>query len=234
MKRTVLLLGFAATLTFAAGCRLWPLAYFAQLGGPQAQNAQVRVVHASPDAPAVDVCADGGVLFAGASFPAATSYESVPAATYAVNVIASGSGCDSAGVIEANLPLTAGTDTTVVAVGLLADIEPLVLSDDNSAPAAGNAKVRFVHASPDAPTVDITLTDGTTLFDDIAFKENGGYLEVAAGTYTLQVRDETGTAVVAVPGLDNLVLEDGAIYTVFAVGLLNGTPSLQVLITQDN
>lgn len=41
------------------------------------------MVHASPDAPAVDVAVKGGpVLFAGLPFPRASAYASVPAGTY--------------------------------------------------------------------------------------------------------------------------------------------------------
>jgi hypothetical protein len=188
-------------------------------------------VHASPNAPAVDVCVDGAPAFTNAAFPSATSYAELPAATYQVRVTAAGAGCDSAGVINAALPVAANTDTTVVAIGLLADIEPLVLADDNSPPDAGRAKVRFVHASPNAPAVRITLPDGTPLFTDVAFGESGGYIEVPAGTYTLQVRDATGATVVLT--LNNVALSDGEIYTVYAVGLLGGTPALSAFTTID-
>lgn len=195
-------------------------------------TARVRVVHASPDAPAVDVCVDGSVAFDNAAFPSATEYAALTPATYAVRVVPAGAGCGSAGVIDADLPLAANSDTTVVALDFLADIEPLVLTDDNSSPQAGNAKVRFVHASPDAPTVDITLTDATTLFNDVSFKENGGYIEVAAGSYDLQVRDETGATVVLT--LNDPSVSAGGVYTIYAVGLLAGDPDLDVLITLDN
>ncbi len=195
-------------------------------------NARLRVVHASPDAPAVDVCANGQAVFQGATFPGATAYTSVSPGTYAIRVTAAGAGCSSAGVINADLPLSANQDISVVAVNLLAQIEPLVLTDNNTPPASGKAKIRVVHASPDAPTVDITLADGTTLVDNISFKQASAYLEVAAGSYDLQVRDESGTAVVLT--LNGTALSAGKIYTVFAVGLLNGTPALSSLITVDN
>jgi len=111
-------------------------------------------------------------------------------------------------------------------------IEPLVLVDDNTAPASGQARVRFVHAGPDAPTVDVTLTDGTTLFDDVSFKEASAYISVAAGTYDLQVRDESGAVVVLT--LADVTLAAGRVYTVFAVGLLAGDPALTALLTLDN
>jgi hypothetical protein len=62
-------------------------------------------------------------------------------------------------VIDVTLDLAA-SNYTVVAVGQLANIEPLVVVDNNRAPAAGNPRVRFAHASPDAPAVDIVVAGG--------------------------------------------------------------------------
>ncbi len=221
--KSMITIAMAGLAVLIAGCPL--------MTNDDKSSARVRAVHASPDAPSVDVCASGATLFSNAAFPAATNYATVDAGTYDVNVVAAGAGCSSAGVIAAPLTFAADTDTTIVALNVLDAIEPLVLLDDNSAPAAGNAKVRFVHASPDAPTVDITLPDGTTLFNDISFKENGGYVEVPGATYTLQVRDETGTAVVLT--LSDVTVEVGRVYTIYAVGLLNGTPALNALISVD-
>lgn len=203
-----------------------------QMKEPTPETARLRVVHASPDAPNVDVCVNGAAAFSNAAFPGATDYAEVDEGTYQIRVVAAGSGCSSGGVINAELTLAADTETTVVAANTLDAIEPLVLEDDNSAPAAGMAKVRVVHASPNAPTVDITLTDGTTLFDNVSFTEVANYIEAGAGTLDLQVRDETGTAVVLT--LENVTVEAGTVYTVYAIGLLNGTPALNALITVDN
>jgi Domain of unknown function (DUF4397) len=223
--RKVLILCTAGMVVSMGGCPLQP-------DGQNGKTARLRVIHASPDAPAVDVCANGQAAFEGAAFSGATAYATLDEGTYAIRVTAAGAGCDSAGVINASLPLSSGQDVSVVAVNRLSQIEPLVLIDNNASPAAGKAKVRFVHAGPDAPTVDITLTDGTTLFDNVSFKQSSGYLEVAAGSYDLQVRDETGAAVVLT--LNDTALGAGNIYTVFAVGLLNGTPALNALVTLDN
>jgi hypothetical protein len=224
VKRISTALGISLTAFMTAGCF--------QMQKPAPETARIRVVHASPDAPDVDICANGTTAFSDVAFPGATNYATVEEGTYQIRVVAAGSGCGGGGVINAALPLPADTETTVVAVNTLDAIEPLVLEDDNSMPTAGAVKVRFVHASPNAPTVDITLTDGTTLFDDIAFKEIGDYIEAPAGTVDLQVRDETGTVIVLT--LEDATLEAGTVYTVYAVGLLNGTPALGALITVDN
>lgn len=204
MKRLFLL---AAILALTLGLNSMALAADGQ--------ARVRVVHASPDAPAVDVWVNGDVAFSNAPFKGITDYASLDPASYQVQVTPTGASTPV--VIDATLDLAADTDYTVVAVGQLANIEPLVLVDNNAAPAAGKAHVRFVHASPDAPAVDIAVKGGPVLFENVAFKGVGDYLPVDAGTYDLEVRlAGTTTVALEVPGV---TLDNQAVYTVFAMGL---------------
>lgn len=192
-------------------------------------KARVRVVHASPDAPAVDVWVNGSVAFANAPFQGITDYAELDPATYSVQV--SPAGATEPIVINADLELMADTDHTVVAVGKLESIEPLVLIDSNSAPEAGKAHVRFVHASPDAPSVDIAVAGGPVLFADIPFKGVGDYLPVDAGTYDLEARVAgTETVALSVPGV---ALEAGNVYTIFAMGLVEGDPALAAVPSVD-
>ncbi len=196
----------------------------------QENMARVRVVHASPDAPAVDVWVDGNVAFSNAPFTGITGYASLEPAGYNVQVVPTGE--TEPVVIDANLDLTANTDYTVVAVGALENIEPLVLVDDNSRPAEGKAHVRFVHASPDAPAVDIAVAGGgPVLFSNVAFKAVGSYLPVDAATYDLEVRI-AGTEDVAL-SVPDLTLDEGTVYTVFAMGLAGGEPALQAVPAVD-
>jgi len=192
--------------------------------------ARVRVVHASPDAPAVDVWVNDAITaFSNAPFKGITDYAELDAGTYNVKVVPAGA--MEPVVIEADLSLAADTDYTVVAVGQLAAIEPLVLVDNNSMPAAGKAHVRFVHASPDAPAVDIAVKDGPVLFSNVAFKGVGDYLPVDAGTYDLEVRlAGTDTVALSVPGV---ALADQTVYTIFAMGLAGGEPALQAVPSVD-
>jgi hypothetical protein len=91
--------------------------------------------------------------------------------------------------------------------------------------------VRFVHLSPNAPAVDVTLPDGKKLFSNISFKERSNYISVAPGTYTLQVRPAGSDQVVlSVPGVR---LAPGTIYTVYAVGLAGEQPPLDALLAVD-
>ena len=194
-------------------------------GGPR-----VRAVHASPDAPAVDVWVDGTKAFANAAFKGITPYAELSQGMHNFQIVPAGA--TEPVVIEADLDLQNDMDYTIVALNELASIEPLVLADNNSLPAPGKAHVRFVHASPDAPAVDIAVADGgPVLFGGISFKGVGDYLPVDAGTYDLEAR-LAGTNDVAL-SLPGITLKEGTVYTVYAVGLAGGEPALTAVISVD-
>jgi hypothetical protein len=194
-------------------------------------EARIRVLHASPDAPAVDVYLDGSEAISDLAFDEITDYVSVPAGSHTVEVFPAAADGTGDAVITADVTLSADTDYTVAAVAALAEIEPLVLVDDNSAPAEGESKLRFVHASPDAPAVDIYAEGAGVVVPNAAFKDASGYLDLPAATYDLEVR-AAGTETVALD-LPGIMLEEGTVYTAFAVGLLEGEPALSAKLTVD-
>lgn len=217
--------------TFGRKFPLMFLAALVALLGVSAASAQsseaawVRIVHASPDAPAVDIWVNGEVAISGLAFGEATDYVELPGGDYDVAVTPEGAGAEDA-VIEATLTLENGMAYTVAAVGQVAEIEPLVLSDDLTAPADGTAHVRVVHASPDAPAVDVAVAGGPVLIENLEFKADSGYLPVDAMSYDLEVRP-TGTEDVAID-IAGFNAEAGTVYTVMAIGLA-GDGSLTVL-----
>jgi hypothetical protein len=165
-------------------------------------------------------------VFSNVAFEESTSFAEVPAGTYNVKVVPTG--MTSPVVIEADLSLDAATDYLVVATDLLASITPVILTADGSTPTAGNAWVRFLHGSPDAPAVDIAVANGgPVLFADVSFQEFSSYLPVAAGTYDLEARlAGTSTIVLSLPGI---MVEDGGVYTAVATGLVADIGALENL-----
>lgn len=187
-------------------------------------TARVRVLHASPDAPAVDVYVNGNLTLSSVSFFTASDYLDLPAGTYRVQVTPAGSPA-SAAVIDASATIEAGKAYTIAATGPVASIKPTIIVDDLSAPAGGQAKVRVYHFSPDAPAVDVKLADGTTLLSNLAFPDASDYLEVPAGSYDIQVTPAGGSDVVI--DLPQTNLAAGKIYSVFATDVVsNITPQL--------
>lgn len=186
-------------------------------------NSLVKVVHASPDAPGVDLLVDNTVAGTNLTFPNNTGYLTVSSGTKNIKVNVTGT---MTTVIEANIDFMQDKNYSVFAVNSVANIEPLLIEDDLTAPAQGKAHVRFIHLSPDAPAVDITLTDGTIVFGNKSFKEFTAFTPLDATTYNLQVR-VAGTPNVALD-LPGITLEAGKIYTVFAKGFLNGIGQQQL------
>lgn len=221
MKRFTGLLfaGLAAVALVTPSYAATPLNAIISADDPEGNmgGARVRVVHASPDAPAVDVWVEGSIVFENVAFEDITDLVEVPAGTYNVQVVPHGATMPV--VIEADLDLAAATDYTVVATDFLANITPIILTADGGTPTDGNSWVRFFHGSPDAPAVDIAVADGgPVLIPDVAFQEFSEYLEVPAGTYDLEAR-LAGTMDVAL-SLPGVMIGDGDVVTAYATGLV--------------
>ncbi|MGE0599732.1 MAG: DUF4397 domain-containing protein [Dehalococcoidia bacterium] len=190
-----------------------------------ADTGRVRVMHASPDTPAVDIFVDGAKAVTALAFPNNTPYVTLPAGGHNVKVFVSPSDGSGAPALEATLNVEAGKDYSVLAVGELGkgSLGLYVLEDNNATPAAGKAHIRLIHAAPDAPPVNVAVAGtNTNVFTGVAYRNFGQYTPVDAGTYSLDVNvNSSGATVLTIP---NLKLEARTVYTAVAVGLAgNGT-----------
>ena len=115
--------------------------------------------------------------------------------------------------------MTAAAALFLAVAGPVAAAEPLtavVAVDDTGTPAAGQAWVRVLHGSPDAPSVDVKANDADIL-TDVPFGTISDYLPVDAGTYNIKVcAAGTDTCVIDA----DLTFEDGKRYTVAATDLV--------------
>lgn len=196
-------------------------------------NAGVRAVHASPDAPNVDIIVNNNFAqpaFTNVPFTAVSDYAQLPTGTYNLKVVPTGQ--QAPVVIDANIDVDGTMDYTVIASDVLSNITPLVFVDQNTAK-VGEASIRFIHLSPNAPAVDIALTNsGPVLFGNVSFQESGGYISVPAGTYDLEARlAGTNNVVLSIPGV---MVEGGTVYTAYAMGLVgNAQTPLQAVLSVD-
>ncbi|WP_226005416.1 DUF4397 domain-containing protein [Natrinema salinisoli] len=182
--------------------------------------ANVRVAHLSPDAPNVDVYVGGDPVLEDVPYRAVSDYLELAPDTYEVMITAAGD-ADTV-VYDDELEIAAG-EFTIAALGELADenqpFAPSVFEDDVSDP-GDNARVRLVHASPDAPAVDVTVGDGETVLFEGAEFGDAATTEVPGGEYTLEVRPATENNDGDVVGTFDVAPEGGSVYTAFAVGYL--------------
>lgn len=194
--------------------------------------ASVLAVHASPDAPAVDVLADasatatneGIALARNVGFPAACTIPSVPAGEYQISVTAAGD--PSTVALQFDLAAEAGNEFAAIVSGYLAStpaIQPIALMSDTR-PIATEAKLRVTHASPGTGEVDIyLLPDGTDLnassttpsFAAVPFGADTGVLSIAPGVYDVYVTPSGNKSIVAIQ-VANLALTGGDVLDVLA------------------
>jgi hypothetical protein len=200
--------------------------------------ARVRVIHASPDTPAVQVIANnnfGAPLVASLAFPNATRFVDVPGATYNLKVTPVGN--NGLIAINADVTLAAGREYSAYAVGPLATVAPLVLTDDRRR-VATQARVRILHASPSAGNVDVyVLAPGTALasatpaFTNVAFKADTGYVNLSQGTYEVSVTP-TGSKTAAI-GPASITVANRGVYTVAARDAIGGGAPLSIIPLDD-
>lgn len=191
------------------------------LGIGKAGDACVNIIHASPNAPAVDVYLDGAKALSGLKFGKDSGWVAVPAGGHEIQVTATGADLSSA-VVDAKVTLSEGVAYEAAATGLLANITVQVRRVDLAPVGSADkpmARIRVVHASTDAPAVDIAVKGGDVLVSDLAYPHTSGWLEVPADTYDLEVRPAGQTDVaLALPGVK---LEAGMVYSFYAIGELS-------------
>lgn len=138
-------------------------------------------------------------------------------------------------IAENSEGLSGGNHYTVVAMPRDAagrEVTLRIVNDRLTPPSAGKAKVRVIHAAPDAGEVDVYARGrDDALFDGVNVETATTYTEVDPMTATLEVRPEgQQQAVLAVP---NARFEAGKIYTIIVMGRTRGTPRLEAVTVED-
>jgi Domain of unknown function (DUF4397) len=155
-------------------------------------------------------------LFPNVFYKTVSSYWAVSAGPFTYEVRAAGATPESEPVIQVKGNLAAGKSYTVAAVGRRDQLQGLLLRDDMAPSAPGKAKVRFLDAALDLPTVDIAVAGGRVLESRLAYPEPTGYRQLDSGRYRVEVR-RAGADAVLVKG--TVAVKPG---TVTSVALLGG------------
>ena len=157
----------------------------------------IRALHASPDAPAVNIWVNGAPALPNVDYSQGSGFlPVVEANNVRVEAITPGGVVD---VISAPVNLDYNTEATVIAVNTIADeIRPLaIVNASDERITEGYFRAQVVHASPSAPAVNVYVT---AFGDDLAgsspvngvgaplaFEDYTGRLEVPAGAYQIRI-----------------------------------------------
>ena len=180
---------------------------------PKAGNSLIRIFHASPAAPAVDVYIDGKPFIRNISYKQFSKYIDVPENVETITLYVAGD--DTQPVLEQELDFPQGRIFTMAITGELDNlsVEPLEESIDQL-PSRDNTVVRFVHLAPNLPDVDI-LNQGEAIVSDLEFREFSDYMPLPFGNFRFVVRDEETKQNVA--GI-NAALNSERIYSLYIIG----------------
>lgn len=194
------------------------------IGSGTPTDACVRVIHASPDAPAVDVYVNGSKVIENLAYGAGTDFAALPAGNdREIQIVPAGGTVDDA-IFDTSVDLGEGKAYDVVAVGMSEDLDAIVENVDLSAVAEGQSRLRVMHAAPDVGDVSVVVTDGPTLFEGVGFKDTTDYEVLDAATYDIQIKDGDNVLI----RVQDFTLQAGQAVDVLAIGRTDDN-SLQLI-----
>jgi Domain of unknown function (DUF4397) len=196
---------------------------------PPPPSARVQVIHNSPSA-TVDVYANNQKIADNLAFRSATAFLNLPVSEPVRIGIAPGNSTSAAqATVLQTLTLTANRTYTIMAIGSAGSTAtPLALVVNDNA--RENASIGFqteltvVHGAPGAPAVDVDELLGTNLLKDLRYGQATPYINLNPEKFDLAVR-ATGDSVVVASFRADLTTLTGKAATVFASGILRGTPA---------
>ena len=162
--------------------------------------AHIRVLNATPIQSSIDMLIDGKNVASSIPYGAASGYSTVSSGSRHLQVEPTG----STPFVDQTITVSSGSSNTILAMASGATVH----TDDNSAPASGDAKIRVINASSNLGPTDVYITTaGTGLSasptsSSLAVSSASTYDAVAAGTYQVYFTS---------PGTTNIVLNTTAL-----------------------
>jgi hypothetical protein len=204
-------------------------------------EAQVRVIHATPDTPGLDIYQGPNALAFNLDFGAVTSYIALTPGIYTINA-------DTAGTKQvlssAKTVFSPSTQYTILLGNSVANLQQLTLTDQNQPAPSGQAALRFINQASRIGAVDIYLVPAGQKLSSVAplvagnaFSTNTGYINVLTGTYSLIMLPSgtapASTAIASYSG-PQITYPSGSARTVILIDQpAVSTPGLKVITAED-
>lgn len=172
-------------------------------GGSQ---AKLRVMNASPNTSGADVLIDAKTVASGIGYGSNSGYLSVDSGSRHLQIETSGT---TTILLDQTMSLNSDSQTTYIATNFASSISGLVLTDNSTAPASGNATLRVVNAAPSLGSVDVyvvapgaDLVASTPVIRSLALSATTDYQTLTAGSYEV---------VMTVPGSTFALIDTGTL-----------------------
>jgi hypothetical protein len=229
-------------LPCVAGMTMFLLAGCGGTGG-SSSLALIRAINTSPNGGTATVDVNGGpvgVSGSGQAFKQASEYDLINSGSPQFSFTLSSQSGTSYPTLNPSLAtdvyysaiLFGRADVTSSSDARYPQIK--VVADDRTVPPSGQARLRIIHAAPDAGNVDVleTTPSSQTLAGGVVYTTVGAYSNFAAGSITVQV-NAAGTGTVLAPAqivtlaaghlYSLFVLEPTVVPPTYSVGLLDDT-----------
>lgn len=189
---------------------------------PSAKYANVRVVHAIPNAGTVDVYVGSRKLLPKVAYKSVSRYLTLPGGTQTIKIVRTAS--PDTPLLEIPITVKTGRSYTAAAVGTVGTARSVLVEDDPPAAVRGKALLRVVHLAPDAPPIDVYAVKPTEtrLVKSLAYGKAAAFVPLSGGSYTLEARP-TGNPFSIAQNI-SLKVSGGTPVTAFALGLLKEEP----------
>ncbi|ULT55320.1 DUF4397 domain-containing protein [Neobacillus drentensis] len=191
-------------------------------------NAQIRFLHTSADSPNVDVYVNGSRVIKDLAFKQVSQHMPLKAGKYHIDIYPAGNMVDS--VLNKNITVEEGNSYTLTTIDSVKKMRLLVFLNQPEVP-VNEAKVRFIHLSPDSSTLDIAVKDRDVIFPTVSYKQATEYLGLTPMTVDLEVRS-AGSKNILLP-LPKVSFKPNGSYTIVFLGLSASSPEFQYITIED-
>jgi Domain of unknown function (DUF4397) len=191
-------------------------------------NAQVRFLHTSTDSPNVDVYVNGSRVIKDLAFKQVSQNLTLKAGKYHIDIYPAGNMVETA--LNKNITVEDGNSYTLTIIDSVKKMRLLVFFNQPEVP-VNEAKVRFIHLSPDSSALDIAVKDRDIIFPAVSYKQATEYLGLTPMTVDLEAR-EAGSKNILLP-LPKVSFKPNQSYTIVFLGLSTDSPEFQYISIKD-
>ncbi len=149
-----------------------------------ADQAYIRVVHAAPDTPTIDVYIERLAVASNLNFTTVTGQVGIAAGNYKMRVVPSGNRLDDDLLLESELSLLGGQSLVLLVTGTPDALTFSTIIEPDEPLLIGESRITFVHAVPRGP--DFMVQQGNnTLTRTLSFGEASDSIVLPSGNTAL-------------------------------------------------
>lgn len=195
----------------------------------QKEYGKIRVLHASIDAPAVDIYINGMRIFKELSFKKMSNDLTLPVGKYQIDIYEAGkmvdTYCSQKVLVESNL---------YHSFAFIGQKEKLKIYSYNEHPYVpyGETKLRFIHLAPKMDTLKIAVQNGDIIFPKLEAKTASSYLALSPMTVYLEARASGTNELVS--SFPPLVLKENKAYSAILLETKNTESPVEVILFSAN